>query len=34
MILKGIEFVLGMYTGVQIIIGITELVKKITKESE
>ena len=34
MILKGIEFVLGMYIGVQIIIGITELVKKITKESE
>lgn len=34
MILKGIQFILGMYIGVQIIIGITELIKKITKESE
>lgn len=32
MILKGIEFVLGIYIGVHLIIGITELVKKITKE--
>ena len=32
MILKGIEFVLGIYIGVYLIIGINELVKKITKE--
>ena len=30
MILKGIQFILGMYIGIQIIIGITVLVKKIT----
>ena len=32
MILKGIEFVLSIYIGVYLIIGMTELVKKITKE--
>jgi hypothetical protein len=32
MILKGIQFILGMYIGIQIIIGITVLVKKITGE--
>jgi hypothetical protein len=32
MILKGIQFVLGIYIGIQIIIGITLLVKKITRE--
>ena len=32
MILKGIEFVIGIYIGIQIIIGITVLIKKITKE--
>ena len=32
MILKGIEFILGMYIGIQIIVGITILVKKITGE--
>ena len=34
MILKGIQFILGMYIGVQIIIGITALVKKIIKEND
>ena len=34
MILKGIQFILGMYIGIQIIIGIPVLVKKITKEDE
>ena len=32
MILKGIQFIFGMYIGIQIIIGITVLVKKITGE--
>lgn len=32
MILKGIEFILGVYIGIQIIIGITVLAKKITGE--
>ena len=32
MILKGIEFVLGICIGVRLIIGIIELAKKITKE--
>ena len=32
MILKGIEFIYGMYIGVKLIIGITEIVKKITGE--
>lgn len=32
MILKGIEFVLGMYIGIKLIIGIIEIAKKITGE--
>ena len=32
MILKGIEFILGMYIGIKLIIGIIEIVKKITGE--
>lgn len=32
MILKGIEFIIGMYIGVQLIIGITKLAEKITGE--
>ena len=32
MILKGIEFILGMYIGIQITIGITILIKKIKGE--
>ena len=34
MILKGLEFILGMYFGVQLIIGLTKLAEKITGESE
>ena len=32
MILKGIQFILGMYIGIQIIVAITALVKKIIGE--
>lgn len=32
MILKGIEFVLGMYIGIQLIIGLTKLIEKIIGE--
>ena len=34
MILKGIEFILGIYFGINLIIGITKLVEKITGEDE
>ena len=34
MILKGLEFILGMYFGVQLIIRLTKLAEKITGESE
>ena len=34
MILKGLEIILGMYLGIQLIIGLTKLVEKITGEDE
>ena len=34
MILKGIEFVLGMYIGIQLIIGLTKLIEKIIGEDQ